>query len=60
MSEKEEDGKSSVPEDCFSSLLDPAHMDVMQTDNNKNTTYHERYISKLILRGDTIILLLPI
>ena len=29
-------------------------------DNNKNTTYHERYISKLILRGDTIILLLTI
>nr|UXY87624.1 small nuclear ribonucleoprotein SM D2 [Cryptomonas curvata] len=27
---------------------------------NKNITYHERYISKLLLRGDTIILILPI
>jgi len=27
---------------------------------SKNIIYHERYISKLILRGDTIILLLPL
>jgi small nuclear ribonucleoprotein D2 len=28
-------------------------------DKNRNISYHERYISKLILRGDSIILVLP-